>query len=259
MEEYKKYFEKHQELLSALENLHQKKYRLKRTLRETPNVSPFVTEFSGLPRTGKSSSVDRVYNFFKQAGINIARTTEPAQIIKESMTNEEVSRMTNLEFNHKTLEISKKELNRIIAQKPEIIIQDRGVIDNYFWYQMMYEDGTIDITSFEKLLLQMYQDILNTDLLFVMLATPQVIVFRDYVNQIYLEARSKTTIERVTKLKEGFEHLLPILRSNIQTSSLVTIDTTNMTEMETAIFIADTMISGIERKLSRGGGIRNNL
>lgn len=252
MEDYKNYFINHKELLKRLEELHQKKYSLRDRLRNTSNFSPYITEFSGLPRTGKSSSVERVYNFFKQAGINIEKTTEPAQIIKESISQSEISKMSNIEFNNKTLEISKSELKRKIAQNPEIIIQDRGVIDNYFWYQMMYEEGKIDDVTFERILLQLYQDLLNIDQLFIMVATPEIIVFRDYINQIYLEPRKKTTIERVTKLKEGFEHLLPHIKSRKSSNSLIELDTSEMTEMEIAIFIADKMMTGIERKLTRG-------
>ena len=252
MENYSKYFRNHRELLEKLEALHQRKYELKKMI-ESSSTKPFVIEFSGLPRTGKSSSIDRVYNFFKQAGIKIEKTTEPAQIIKESMTKIEITKMSNVEFNNKTLEISKKELQRRINQNPTIIIQDRGVIDNYFWYQMFYAEGKIDDELYEQVLLQLAQDILNVDQLFIMTANPEIIVFRDYINQIYLEDRSKTTIERVAKLKEGFEQLMPFLKVKMPEKNLISLDTSNMTEIDTSIFIADTMITGIERKLSRGG------
>ena len=170
------------------------------------------------------------------------------------MAKRDIAKMTNVEFNNQTLEISKKELQRRINQNPTIIIQDRGVIDNYFWYQMFYDEGRISDEFYEQVLLQLAQDILNVDQLFIMTANPEIIVFRDYINQIYLEDRSKTTIERVTKLKEGFEQLLPFLKSRMPKNNLISLDTSNMTEMDTSIFIADTTITGIERKLSWGGG-----
>ncbi len=133
MEEYRNYFKGNERLLRELERLHEKKYYVKELVDSEPSFTPFVTEFSGLPRTGKSSSVDRIYEFFKMAGFRIERTTEPAQILKDSMTKGEIDKLSNLEFNHKTLEISKEELNRRIAMNPTIVLQDRGVIDNYFW------------------------------------------------------------------------------------------------------------------------------
>lgn len=249
MNEYRKYFRENKQLLIKLEELHNKKYTIKKLIDSESSVEPFITEFSGLPRTGKSSSLARVYDFFKQANIKIEKTAEPAQILKDSMTKEEISRMTNLEFNNKTFEISKEELNRKISQKPTIIMQDRGVIDNYFWYQMMYEENKISTEFYEQILLRLSQDLMTVDQLFIMFADSEIIIFRDYINQIYLEARKKTTIERVTQLRAGFEHLLPLIESKMPEQNLVRLDTSNMGEVETSIFIADKVMDGVYNKI----------
>lgn len=251
MGEYRKYFENNKQLLVKLEELHDKKYTIKRLIDAEEDVEPFITEFSGLPRTGKSSSLARVYNFFKQANIKIARTVEPAQIIKDSMSKEAVSRMTDLEFNNRTLEVSREELNSKISQRPSIIIQDRGVIDNYFWYQMMYEERRINDEFYEQILLKLSQDLMDVDQLFVMFAEPEIIIFRDYISQIYLEDRKKTTLERVIQLRAGFEHLLPLIEDKISEERLVQLDTSNMGEIETSIFIADKMMDGMYNKILR--------
>ena len=47
--------------------------------------------------------------------------------------------MSNLEFNDKTLEVSRKSLEIAKKKNSDIILMDRGIIDNYFWYQMLYE------------------------------------------------------------------------------------------------------------------------
>lgn len=249
MSEYRKYFRNNKQLLMKLEELHDKKYTLKKLMDSQVSVEPFITEFSGLPRTGKSSSLARVYDFFKQANIKIEKTTEPAQIIKESMSKDAVSRMTNLEFNNLALDISKEELDRKKRQKPAIIIQDRGVIDNYFWYQMFYEEKKISDEFYEQILLNLYQDLVNTDQLFIMLADPEIIIFRDYINQIYLEDRKKTTRERVIQLRAGFEHLLPLIENKIPKENLVKLDTSNIGEIETSIIIADKMMDRIYNKI----------
>lgn len=251
MTDYRLYFKGNEDKLKKLEELHDKKYRLKKLLDSQlgGGGQPFIVEFSGLPRTGKSESTDKVYEFFKQANIRIEKTKEPAQIIKDSMSKEEVSKMTNLEFNNKTLEISKEELKNKISNNPSIIIQDRGVIDNYFWYQMMYEDGNIDNEVYEQILLRLYQDLMNIDQLFIMLAKPEIIIFRDYLNQIYLENRKKTTLERVSQLRQGFDQLLPLIKSRISENKLIELDTSDIDEIETSIIIADKIMDGIYDKV----------
>ena len=93
--------------------------------------------------------------------------------------------MSRVEFNDKTLEISKRELERLKNDpKNTIIIQDRGVIDNYFWYQMMYEDGTISEEQFKEILKSLPIDLQMMDKLYVMTALPEEIITRDYRNSI---------------------------------------------------------------------------
>lgn len=250
MTNYRLYFKNNEDTLRRLEQLHKKKYELKKLIDCSQHSEPFIVEFSGLPRTGKSESLDKVYEFFKQANIKIEKTKEPAQIIKDSMSKEEVSKMTNLEFNNKTLEISRNELENIISQRPSIIIQDRGIIDNYFWYQMMYDEGQIDLYTYEEILLNLSSDLIKTDQLFLMFARPEIIILRDYINQIYLEDRKKTTIERVEKLRDGFFHLIPIIKKNYPIDRLNNLDTSDISEIETSIIIADRIIDGINKKLT---------
>lgn len=246
---YSKYFENDLETLAKLEQLHQRKYALKEELSLVALDKPFVVEFSGLPRTGKSTSTEKVYAFFKQANFQIDKTKEPAQIIKEMLTNEQLKSMSNLDFNNKTLEISREELSKKLESNSDIIIQDRGVIDNYFWYQMMYDEGTIDSLFYNNVIKSLSQDIMDTDQIFIMLANPEIIIYRDYINQIYLEDRTKTTIDRVKKLREGFDHLLPLIQKMFASDKLILLDTSNINEIELSITIADKIMDGMSKKL----------
>ncbi len=69
------------------------------------------------------------------------------------------------------------------------------------------------------------------------------------MNQIYLEDRKKTTIERVNQLRAGFEHLLPLIESRIPNGNLVRLDTSGIGVIETSIFIADKIMDGIYKKI----------
>lgn len=245
METYKEYI--HDErLIRDLEGLHRKKQELREIITNTKDVEPYVVELAGLPRTGKSVTVERLADFFKFGKINVVKTTEPAQIIKDTHTVAELEAMTKVDFNNKTLEISRRELERLKSNPSNsIILQDRGVIDNYFWYQMMYEDGLLTDDEFKEILKSLPIDLAMMDKLYVMSADPKEIIFRDYQNAIYLEPRKKTTLEGVTKLKDGFDKLL----SNVQDERIIKLDTTYMDEKYTAINIAFDIMDGMAKKI----------
>jgi len=196
-----------------------------------------------MARTGKTVSTERIFEFFKMANYRVLRTKEPAQIVKEKY---DITKLNNVEFNDKTLEISIEQLDECISKKPDIILQDRGVFDNYIWYQMMYERRDIDQETYLSKMANINDVIKGDDQLYLMTADPEIIVARDYSDQIFLEPRKKTTIEGVSKLREGMVHLL----DRMEKDNVYRIDTSNITEIDTAIIISENIIDGMTKKLT---------
>ncbi len=240
---YKKYIQD-KDLIKKLEVLHEKKYRLKEIIDKQEKKIPYIVELAGMPRTGKTVSSERVFEFFKMANFSVLRTKEPAQIVKERF---DVRDLSNIEFNDKTLEISKEQLKYCVGQNPDIILQDRGVFDNYIWYQMMYERGEISYKTYLEKMGDLNESINYNDSLYLMTADPEVIVKRDYSDQIFLEPRKKTTIEGVTMLKNGMENLINNMENN---DKLIKLDTSDITEVDTAMIISNNIIDGMTKKLT---------
>ena len=238
---YRNYI-KDDELIKKLEELHNKKYRLKELIDKSQKKTTFIVELAGMARTGKTVSTERIFEFFKMANYKVLRTKEPAQIVKERY---DITKLSNVDFNDKTLEISIEQLEECISREPDIILQDRGVFDNYIWYQMMYENGDIDFNTYVDKMSNMNEVLKGDDQLYLMTADPNVIVKRDYQDQIFLEPRKKTTIESVSKLREGMENLL----IRVDSDNIFKIDTTNMTEADTAIKLSNGIIDGMTKKL----------
>ena len=53
------------ERLEKLELLHKKKYELKALIDKQKEKTPFVVEFAGMPRTGKTVTTERYLNSLK--------------------------------------------------------------------------------------------------------------------------------------------------------------------------------------------------
>lgn len=239
---YKKYI-KDQNIINKLEYINEKKYNLKKIIEENDGrIDPFIVELAGMPRTGKTVCLEKILEFFLKGNFRVKKTKEPAQILKEKY---DTTKFSNLEFNDKTLEISRYELNNCIADNPSIILQDRGVFDNYIWYQMMYEKGEIDLNTYKSRFKQLKNDLEMIDKLYLMVADPNIIVERDYINQIYLEERKKTTIEGVKELKNGMNDLI----ETIDNDCFRYVDTSYLSEINTAIYITDDILDGMTKKL----------
>jgi len=238
---YKKYITD-KEKIKKLEILHKKKYELKELLDKQKKEKPFIVEFAGLPRTGKTVTTERVFEFFKMADYKVLRTKEPAQIVKERFDTKSLS---GVEFNDKTLEISIEQLEYCKSMNPDIILQDRGVFDNYIWYQMMYERGQISLETYLSKISNMNEVIKDNDQLYLMTADPEIIVKRDYLDQIFIEPRKKTTIEGVSQLRQGMNNLF----DKVNIKGVILLDTSDISETETAIRISDSIIDGMKLKL----------
>jgi len=238
---YKKYITD-KEKIKKLEILNNKKYELKELLDKQKKEKPFIVEFAGLPRTGKTVTTERVFEFFKMADYKVLRTKEPAQIVKERFDTKSLS---GVEFNDKTLEISIEQLEYCKSMNPDIILQDRGVFDNYIWYQMMYERGQISLETYLSKISNMNEVIKDNDQLYLMTADPEIIVKRDYLDQIFIEPRKKTTIEGVSQLRQGMNNLF----DKVNIKGVILLDTSDISETETAIRISDSIIDGMKLKL----------
>ena len=239
---YKNYI-KDEKLVQRLEKLHEQKYKLKELIDKQNKKETFIVELAGMARTGKTVSTERIFEFFKMANYSIVRTKEPAQIVKERY---DITKLSNVDFNDKTLEISIENLDYCLSKEPDIILQDRGIFDNYIWYQMMYEKGEIDFNTYKEKMSNINKVLERNDQLYLMVADPVEIVRRDYQDQIFLEPRKKTTIDGVSKLRDGMDNLL----KNVSNDNIFKIDTTNISSIETAVILSENIINGMTKKLT---------
>ena len=235
--------------IKVLEQLHKEKKLLKDLIDSKQINEPLIIELSGLPRTGKTTSCEQLYDFFKKGGFKIYKTEEPTYSIKKSLNLNELRNMSNVEFNDKTLEICRNNLLLSKNTGSDIIIMDRGIIDNYFWYQLYYEKGLIDDITYNEYLVQLKKDLKFLDQLFLLTALPIEILNRDFNNSIYLEQRNKTNLKNINQLVNAYNNLEKEIQDNF--SDIVKIDTTLLTPRDTSILIAERSIKAYQKKLTK--------
>ena len=229
------------EQYKQFERIDKKKIELKDLINNSSNKKTTIVELCGLPRTGKTSSIRRMYNFFKAGDLQVLCTKEPADIVKEEYDTKKIS---SKQFNDLTLDISIKQLQNLLNSKPDIILQDRGVFDNYIWYQMMYEKGIISKEEYERIFSQIQKAIDLSDVIYIMIASPEEIIKRDYLDNIYLESRTKTTIENINNLNKSIISLV----KKIDNKKIKVLDTTKIKELDVAVILSSDIMDTIKSK-----------
>ena len=101
--------------------------------------TPYVIEFTGTPRTGKTTLINILYDFFKKKGFSV-------EILEEFTTSKKYKKeiYPTLKDKYKNVintEIPKyvlKQLEESITNNPDIIIIDRSLFDRLIWVDRLY-------------------------------------------------------------------------------------------------------------------------
>lgn len=76
---------------------------------------------------------------------------EPAnQINTKYKDQNELKKLNDIKFNDLTLSIAVDSLKSAQGSDSDIILMDRGILDNYIWYDMYYQEGKLAAKEYDK-------------------------------------------------------------------------------------------------------------
>ena len=109
---------------------------------------PIIIEFTGTPKSGKTTLVTNLVDIFSRCGIPVNKKRETAEYNPiEDKTIEEYNLWMIMELMKNTSE-------DLASKEPKIIIYDRGVLDRIPWIRTSVEDGSFpkeDVKAIEGL------------------------------------------------------------------------------------------------------------
>jgi predicted NUDIX family phosphoesterase len=110
---------------------------------------PFVIEFAGVPKAGKTSTINQISAFFKRCGFRVEIVIERASVCpirdkKHSNFNVWTACTTLAHLLEKTQDPPKPD-------DPQILILDRGIFDSLCWLAMMEQLSRIRKVDREKI------------------------------------------------------------------------------------------------------------
>lgn len=154
--------------------------RVKEFIGKYKKRRPIVIEFSGAPKSGKTSSINSLMQFLKRNDFNVKVLQEAAGVCP---VKDKHSPMFNLWTACDSIRalIGELESDRT---KYDVIIIDRGIFDSMCWFEWLLENDKIE-KSMKKVMdsfLAMEELTSYIDIVFVYKATPEKSIEREYAN-----------------------------------------------------------------------------
>lgn len=231
-----------------LKKLHAMKTEVKR-LKELCKLSkPFVVEFSGTPRTGKTTMINNLYDFFKKAGFNIKLIEEFTtskyykEVLKKKISNESIEKRNIIILNEVT-----KQLEEALNHSYDIILIDRSINDRLIWNNIKYNDGDMSKDTYYDLM-NKYKTISSKliDVLIITYADSLTSLKRDYLSSLSLEKRSFLNIDNIDKYNKALKKLNDLFSKSID--SYLLIDTSNVNLRDVSLKAAFKILPSMRKK-----------
>ncbi len=234
---------------NKLKQIHYKKeeiYKLKRVL---SNTKPIVIEFTGTPRTGKTSLINNLKDFFKKQGFVV-------EVLEEFTTSEKYKKEIYPELKNKyknivNTEIPKHVLNQLdesLNNQPDIIIIDRSLFDRLIWVDRLVLKNGMSKKE--------YEDYKNTyiplikekiDIIISTYTDSLTALQRDYNANLSLEKRNFLNEDNINEYNHSLMNMKKLAEEHDITFKLF--DTTNKNQREISIDIIEYILNVIKNKL----------
>lgn len=237
-------FNTNKEYYDKLKKLHAQKEELQKLKNLCKLTKPFVIEFTGTPRTGKTTTINNLYDFFKKGGFNISIIEEftTSKYYKEEFAKQN-NNITKVERNIKILKETLKFLKKEIEQDKEIILIDRSINDRLIWNnrksikQEIPEDINQEYNKIAKDLI---------DFLVITYTDAVTSLKRDYNNSLALEQRNFLNEENINEYNTSLKQLEETFKNNIKDTLII--DTTTKNQKDTQVETAQEIMKSMRKE-----------
>lgn len=236
------------EYYEKLKKLHAQKLEIQK-LKELCSLSkPFVIEFSGTPRTGKTTIINNLYDFFKKGTFDI-------ELVKEFTTSKYYKEELKKKFNKMSLADSSiaiieevfNQLKEAISTNKEIILIDRSINDRQIWNHRRYIRGDMPQDQYleaKDKYLKASKGLI--DFLVITYTDPLTSLKRDYNCSLALEERRFLNIDNIDEYNKRLIELKELFADSVENSILL--DTTYLNINDVAIEIACNVMYAMRKK-----------
>jgi thymidylate kinase len=195
-----------------------------------------IVEFTGLPKSGKSSTIAAIRDFFSRSGYRTKLVTEGARTCPFS--NKQRTEFACWTANRAMNSVLEAKLGH---EQDSIILQDRGLFDAMAFIKLLALEKFISETKSGRML-EYFSDQRWTqyiDFVFLLEVSPAIAIDRDLAARLKAPAGVITNLPTMKKLAIAYEFVLE--RYGDRFPRIVRLDTTNTSQFD----IVGTIIQSV--------------
>lgn len=237
--------------ISEYDKLLKIKYKVKELVKLNSviqNKKPFVIEFTGTPRTGKTTIINNLYDLFIKASIKVSMLEEFTtskkykKEIKPNLKNQ-YKKIVNFEIPRYV----KEELECEIKKENDIILIDRSLFDRLIWVDRLHLKGELTKEEYEEYKKEYVPMIKNKiDIIIGTYTDATTAIKRDYKAYLSLEKRSFLNEENVNEYNTSLINIEKLSKN--ENINFYLFDTTNKSQRECTIDITNKILDCIKTK-----------
>lgn len=252
-------FVDNQDYYAKLRQLHAQKIELQRLKSLVSLPKPFVIEFSGTPRTGKTTTINNLYDFFKKGGFNVSLIEEftTSETYREKFKSK-LDQMNLGDSNIAIIEEVYRQLQNAIASGKQIILIDRSINDRQMWNYRRFIRGDMKEEQYYTA-----RDKFSTiskeliDFLVITYAEPLISLKRDYLSSLALESRRFLNVANIEEYNNSLNALQGLFSESVD--SITFLDTSNMSMNEVSIEVASQILPVMRKRYIKSFQQKYNL
>lgn len=231
-----------------LKKLHAKKIELERLKALCTLPKSFVIEFLGTPRTGKTTTINNIYDYFKKGGFDVTIVEEftTSKYYKEQR-KKELEQLPTDKRNIAIIDEVDRQLIDAVIDDHDIVLIDRSINDRQVWNYRCYKRKEMNRDTYIETR-DKYKEASKyfIDMVVVTYADSLTALRRDYNFSLALEKRSFLNIDNIDEYNRCLNDLKGLFEES--TSSLCFIDTSNKSVNDTALTVASEATKVMRKK-----------
>lgn len=231
---------------SKVLKLHYKKLELNK-LKNVFEINPYVIEFTGTPRTGKTTLINNLKDFFKKGGFDTS-------ILEEFTTSERYKKtifpkLKNEYKNVVNMEIPKyvlQDLEEELQKNKDIIIVDRCLFDRLIWVDRLYlKDGMTkkEYDDYKEFYIPKIKEKIN--IIISTYTDSLTSIRRDYKANLSLEKRSFLNETNVDEYNKSLFNMEKVAKE--ESINFHIFDTTKKSERDISIEVANKILDDMRK------------